>query len=93
MPRAFAEDPSAGNRPSPVREVSHGRTGSDSGMADDVELTLVTDVGAQGDDLVEGPSDLHTGGASEVSHRHVNPVLNDVMLRLSAPFPVLCPGG
>lgn len=42
--------PSAGDRPSPAREVSDDRTGSDSGMADDVELTLIADVGAQGDD-------------------------------------------
>ena len=44
-------------------------------MADDVELTLVTDVGAQGDDSSRASWDLHTAAAGELSHRQVNPVL------------------
>ena len=78
---------------SPAREVPDDRTGSTRGMADDVELTLVTDVGTQGDDLVEGLVGSAHMAARQLSHRQVNPALARSCFVRVPPFPVLCPGG
>ncbi len=61
-------------------------------MADDVELTLVTDVGAQGDGSVEGLLGLPTAAASELSPPQVNPVLATPCVVWAPPIPGVVPG-